>query len=74
VGLEPLRYAAAHARVPFFAIGGIDADNVREAIAAGARRVVVVRAIAEAQDPEAAARALRRALDAAWEEVPVGTA
>jgi thiamine-phosphate pyrophosphorylase len=74
VGLEPVRYAAAHARVPFFAIGGIDAGNVREAIAAGARRVVVVRAIAEAEDPEAAARALRRALDAAWEEVPVGSA
>jgi thiamine-phosphate pyrophosphorylase len=72
VGLEPVRYAAVHADVPFFAIGGIDPGNVHEAIAAGARRVVVVRAIAEAPDPEAAARALRRALDAAWEEAPVG--
>jgi thiamine-phosphate pyrophosphorylase len=72
VGLEPVRYAAAHADVPFFAIGGIDPGNVQEPIAAGARRVVVVRAIAEAPDPEAAARALRRALDAAWEEAPVG--
>jgi thiamine-phosphate pyrophosphorylase len=72
VGLAPVRYAAAHADVPFFAIGGIDPGNVHEAIAAGARRVVVVRAIAEAPDPEAAARALRRALDAAWEEAPVG--
>jgi thiamine-phosphate pyrophosphorylase len=74
VGLDPVRHAAAHARVPFFAIGGIDPGNVAEAIAAGARRVVVVRAIAEAADPEAAARDLRRALDAAWREAPVGAA
>jgi thiamine-phosphate pyrophosphorylase len=74
VGLAPIRHAAAHARVPFFAIGGLDAGNVGEAIAAGARRVVVVRAIAEAPDPEAVARRLRRALDAAWEEAQVGAA
>jgi thiamine-phosphate pyrophosphorylase len=67
-GLEPLRHAAAHAEVPWFAIGGLNAENVGEAIAAGARRAVVVRAITEADDPRAAARALRRALDAAWEE------
>jgi len=66
VGLALVRHAAAHARVPFFAIGGIDPDNVAEVIAAGARRVAVVRAITNADDPEAAARALRAALDAAW--------
>ena len=74
VGLDPVRHAAAHARVPFFAIGGIDPATVNEAIAAGARRVVVVRAIAEAEDPEAAARSLRSALDEAWEEARVGAA
>jgi thiamine-phosphate pyrophosphorylase len=74
VGLEPLRHAANHARVPWFAIGGLDAGNVAEAIGAGARRVVVVRAITEAADPAGAARALRGALDAAWEEVGVGPA
>jgi thiamine-phosphate pyrophosphorylase len=74
VGLAPLRHAAAHAQVPWFAIGGLDAGNVGEAIAAGARRVVVVRAITEAADPHAAARALRSALDAAWREVGVGPA
>jgi thiamine-phosphate pyrophosphorylase len=73
-GYAPIRHAAAHARVPWFAIGGLDEDNVADAIAAGARRVVVVRAIAEAPDPRAAARALRGALDAAWEEVGVGPA
>jgi thiamine-phosphate pyrophosphorylase len=74
VGLDPVRHAAAHAPVPFFAIGGLGAGNVGEAIGAGARRIVVVRAIAEAEDPEVAARQLRRALDAAWEEAPVGAA
>jgi thiamine-phosphate pyrophosphorylase len=74
VGLGPVRHAAAHARVPWFAIGGLDAGNIGEAIAAGARRVVVVRAITEATDPQAAARALRAELDVAWEAIGVGPA
>jgi thiamine-phosphate pyrophosphorylase len=57
-----VRHAAAHARVPWFAIGGIDAGTVREVVEAGATRVVVVRAIAEAPDPAAATAALRAAL------------
>ncbi len=64
VGLELVRYAAGHSRLPFFAIGGIDADNVEAAIEAGAGRVAVVRAIADAADPEVGARTLRTALDA----------
>jgi thiamine-phosphate pyrophosphorylase len=63
IGVEPLRYAAAHIDVPWFAIGGIDAATIGEVVAAGARRVVVVRALAEADDPEAAARALRAGLN-----------
>lgn len=59
VGLDLVAYAAAHARVPWFAIGGVAPDTLGPALAAGARRVAVVRAIAEAADPEAAARALR---------------
>lgn len=62
VGLDLVRHAAAHAPVPFFAIGGIDADNIGEVVAAGASRVCVLRAIAAAEDPERAARELRRAL------------
>jgi thiamine-phosphate pyrophosphorylase len=61
IGLEPVRYAASAARVPWFAIGGLDAGNVAAVVRAGARRIVVVRAIAHADDPEAAARALRAA-------------
>ena len=61
-GLEYVRYAAEHARVPWFAIGGIDETNVADVVAAGATRVAVVRAIGHAPDPERAAALLRRAL------------
>jgi len=64
VGLELIRYAAAHAPVPFFAIGGLDAGNLDEALDAGAECVCVLRAIAGAEDFELAARALRDRLDA----------
>ncbi|WP_344127409.1 thiamine phosphate synthase [Saccharopolyspora halophila] len=63
-GLELVRHAAEHAGHgrPWFAIGGIDATNLDEVVAAGAERVVVVRAITEAEDPRAAAAALRERL------------
>jgi len=61
-GLEYVRHAAEHARVPWFAIGGIDETNVAEVVAAGATRIAVVRAIGDAPDPERAAAGLRRAL------------
>jgi thiamine-phosphate pyrophosphorylase len=62
VGLELVRYAAACARSPWFAIGGIDASNIGDVVGAGARRVAVVRAIGNAEDPERAAAELRAAL------------
>ncbi len=65
-GLELISHAAeAGADLPWFAIGGIDAANIAEVVAAGARRIVVVRAIRDAADPEASARELRAALTAA---------
>jgi thiamine-phosphate pyrophosphorylase len=64
VGLELIRYAAAHARVPFFPIGGLDAGNLGRALDAGATRACVLRAIADAEEPELAARELRELLDA----------
>jgi thiamine-phosphate pyrophosphorylase len=64
-GLELTAHAAATATRPWFAIGGIDLDRIDEVLAAGARRVVVVRAVTDAADPEAAARALRARLEAA---------
>lgn len=50
---------------PWFAIGGIDARRLPDVLEAGARRVVVVRAITAAEDPRAAAQQLRSALAAA---------
>src|SRR4051794_32196462 len=54
---------AAHAVTkPWFAIGGLDAENLHEVLARGARRAVVVRASADAGGPQSAAEALREAL------------
>lgn len=71
VGLGLPQYAAARSAEiqaagvtahPFFAIGGIDVPRVPEVTAAGAERIAVVRAITQADDPEAAARVLREAV------------
>jgi thiamine-phosphate pyrophosphorylase len=79
VGLDLVRYAAAAIGkttasaaegtvngplLPWFAIGGIDLGNVEQVVAAGAQRIVVVRAITDADDPAGAARSLLEALDA----------
>src|SRR3954470_19992600 len=64
-GLEYVKYAASTVSKPWFAIGGLDAGNVGDVLDRGAERIVVVRAIAEAGDPEAAARALGERLGAA---------
>ena len=63
VGEGLVRYAAQHAKLPFFAIGGIDASNVTGVLNAGGRRIAVVRAITEAADPQAAAQALAEAME-----------
>jgi len=54
--------AKAAPRRPWFAIGGISLARLDEVLAAGATRVVVVRAITEADDPAAAARSFARRL------------
>ncbi len=62
-GLELLRYAASrNIERPWFAIGGIDLSNLDQVQEAGATRVVVVRAITEADDPGAAAAEFKRRL------------
>jgi thiamine-phosphate pyrophosphorylase len=65
-GLDLVRAAAESGTTkPWFAIGGVDAERLPEVIAAGARRIVVVRAITAAADPAAAARDLKTTLTAA---------
>jgi thiamine-phosphate pyrophosphorylase len=61
-GLEYVEYAARTVTKPWFAIGGLDAANLHEVVARGAQRAVVVRAIADADDPQSAAEVLREAL------------
>jgi len=64
-GLDLVRTTAAAAPArPWFAIGGIDHARLEDVLAAGATRVVVVRAITEADDPETAARTLKDRLSA----------
>ncbi|MBT2876075.1 thiamine phosphate synthase, partial [Streptomyces sp. McG7] len=60
-GLDLVRYTAKLSTDrPWFAIGGIDLANLDQVLDAGARRVVVVRALTEADDPGAAAAELAR--------------
>jgi thiamine-phosphate pyrophosphorylase len=70
VGLDLVEHAAADAPHPFFAIGGIDPSNAAQVVEAGARRLGVVRAIRDAEDPGDAAAALRGALAAVGEAAP----
>ena len=74
VGLDLVRHAARVAppsdlaAKPWFAIGGITTDNLDRVIAAGARRVCVVRPITQASDPQAAAQSLTDRLRQAWHD------
>ena len=62
VTLDYVRWAAAHVRLPWFAIGGITLDNLDDVLAAGARRVCVVSAILTAPDIARACQEFRRRL------------
>ena len=61
-GLDWVRQAEHSAKVPWFAIGGINSANVSDVVAAGAARVAVVSAIMGADDPAAASRQLLQLL------------
>jgi len=61
-GLGLVREASQRERRPWFAIGGIDAETLPEVVGAGARRIVVVRAVTEAAEPAAAVARLLRGL------------
>lgn len=63
VTLEYVTWAAAHVKVPWFAIGGINLQNLDQVLAAGARRICVVSAILNAPDVAAACREFRRRLE-----------
>jgi thiamine-phosphate pyrophosphorylase len=64
-GYEYVNYAAQNIQIPWFAIGGIDEHNLEEAIAAGAKRVAVVRALMKAEHPDRVAKQMRSLLSPA---------
>jgi len=64
IGPQGVAAVTAAVAVPVFAIGGVEAANLDQLLAAGVHRVCVIRGLAEAADPEVAARRLRAALAA----------
>ena len=65
VTLDYVRWAAANATVPWFAIGGINLQTLAAVLAAGATRVCVVSAILNAPDIAQACAEFRRRLTTA---------
>ncbi|OIP74748.1 MAG: thiamine-phosphate diphosphorylase [Oscillatoriales cyanobacterium CG2_30_44_21] len=61
-GYEYVNYAAKNSQIPWFVIGGLDETNLEAAIAAGARRVAVVRALMQAEHPDLVAKKMRSQL------------
>ena len=67
VGLDRVRAIREAVDLPFVGIGGVDAGNAADVVAAGADGVAVVSAIVAAEDPTAATRALGEAVEAGRE-------
>jgi len=65
LGLAGLARAVQGATLPIIALGGIDAANARDCIAAGAAGVAVMGAVMAAEDPGAAVSALIASIGAA---------
>lgn len=70
-GLDFLREVCAAIFIPVLAIGGVTPENTGACLRAGAAGVTVLSPIMRADDPKAAARAYREALDRAWEPTPL---
>lgn len=63
VGLSSMRVIAKEIRIPFFAIGGIDASNIKDITAEGASRIAVVRAAVANRNIREAVRGLKMELE-----------
>ena len=70
IGLDGLRHVVGATALPVVGIGGIEEGNAREVLAAGAAGIAVIGAVASAQDPVEAVRALRTVVDDFYDESP----
>lgn len=68
VGFDYIKHAQQKSTVPFFAIGGIDIDNLDQSIEWGAKRVAVVRSLMCSNDPTAVARAMKQKLQSSGKD------
>jgi len=68
IGLEGIRVVAGATALPVVGIGGIDAGNARDVLAAGAAGIAVISAVATSDDPTQAVRELRASVDDFFEE------
>jgi thiamine-phosphate pyrophosphorylase len=62
VGYEYVQWASENVNIPFFAIGGINETNIDKVLEAGAKRVAIVRAIMNAENPEKSAQVIHQKL------------
>lgn len=62
IGLKTLRRLKGRIKIPYFAIGDICRENIKDIIAQGARRVAVCRAILKSKNPKSAAKELHKLL------------
>lgn len=69
IGLDGVRLVAGATTLPVVGVGGIDAGNAREVLAAGAAGVAVIGAVATAADPVRAVRELRATVEAHYEDL-----
>jgi thiazole tautomerase (transcriptional regulator TenI) len=69
-GVQLIADMARAVRTPVIGIGGVEPHNAGPVVAAGAAGVAVLRGLLAAPNPEAAARGIRTAIDAAWAERP----
>jgi thiamine-phosphate pyrophosphorylase len=62
IGLQDIKQVHRDVNLPIFCIGGIKLDNLKEVIAAGARRVAIVSGLVKAPNIAAYAREAKRLL------------
>ena len=63
VGFEYVKWACSNVNIPFFAIGGINNENINDVVSSGAKRIAVVRAIMNADKPDIVSKDMKEKLE-----------